>query len=100
MNHLGAEPHDQHHRFGIGVAENLVTKVDAIGTGDLRRLMGERIHLSCSPDVTGEGIYGTVFRDAEGFPTRTAGDSGEGAQLTRPRQRCRMTENGEDKKSL
>jgi hypothetical protein len=62
--------------------------------------MGERIHLSCSPDITDEGIYGTVFRNAEGIPNPTAGDSGEGAQLTRSRQRCRMTENGEDKKSL
>ena len=41
MDHLGAQPHDQQHRLGVGVAEDLVTKVDAVGAGDLRRLMGE-----------------------------------------------------------
>ena len=40
-HHLGAEPHDQQHRLGVGVAENLVTNVDAVGAGDLRRLMGD-----------------------------------------------------------
>ncbi len=40
QDHLGAEPHDQQHRLRIGVAEDLVTKVDAVGAGDLRRLMG------------------------------------------------------------
>ena len=40
MDHLGAEPHDQQQRLGIGVAEDLVANVDAVGAGDLRRLMG------------------------------------------------------------
>ena len=40
MDHLGAQPHDQEHRLGAGVAENLVTDVDAVGAGDPRRLMG------------------------------------------------------------
>ena len=40
-HHLAAQSHDQQHRLGGGVAENLVTKVDAVGAGDLRRLMGE-----------------------------------------------------------
>ena len=48
MDHLGAEPHDQQHRLGTGVAEDLVTKLDAVGAGDLRRLMGGYIHLGCS----------------------------------------------------
>ena len=39
-DHLGAEPHDQQHRLGAGVAEDLVANVDAVGAGDLRRLMG------------------------------------------------------------
>ena len=42
MDHLGAEPHDQQQRFRAGVAEDLVADVDAVGAGDLRRLMGER----------------------------------------------------------
>ena len=29
----------------LGVAENLVTNVDAVGAGDLRRLMGKCIHV-------------------------------------------------------
>ena len=40
MDHLGAQPHDQQHRIGVGIAEDLVTKLDAVGAGDLRRLMG------------------------------------------------------------
>ena len=40
MDHLAAEPHDQQHRLRFGVAENLVAKVDAVGAGDLWRLMG------------------------------------------------------------
>ena len=39
QDHLGAEPHDQEHRLGIGVAKNLVTDVDAVGADDLRRLV-------------------------------------------------------------
>ena len=39
-DHLAAEPHDQQHRLRFGVAEDLVTKVDAVGADDLRRLMG------------------------------------------------------------
>jgi hypothetical protein len=45
MNHLGAEPHDQQQRFRGRIAENLVAKVDAVGVGDLRWLMGERVHV-------------------------------------------------------
>jgi hypothetical protein len=40
MDHLGTQPHDQQHRLRAGVAENLVTNIDAVGAGDLRRLMG------------------------------------------------------------
>jgi hypothetical protein len=40
MDHLGAQPHDQEHRLGFGVAKDLVTDVDAVGAGDLWRLMG------------------------------------------------------------
>jgi hypothetical protein len=40
MDHLGAQPHDQQHRLRAGVAEDLVTNVDTVGAGDLRRLMG------------------------------------------------------------
>ena len=40
QDHLGAEPHDQQQRLGAGVAEDLVANVDAVGAGDLRRLMG------------------------------------------------------------
>ena len=40
MDHLGAQPHDQHHRLCSGVAEDLVTELDAVGAGGLRRLMG------------------------------------------------------------
>ena len=39
VNHLGAEPHDQHDRLGIGVAKDLEADVDAVDVGDLRRLM-------------------------------------------------------------
>jgi hypothetical protein len=35
MNHLGAEPHDQQHRLGTGVAKYLVADVDAVHVGDL-----------------------------------------------------------------
>ena len=40
LNHLGAEPHDHDHGLGSGVTEDFVTQVDAVGAGDLRRLMG------------------------------------------------------------
>ena len=40
MDHLGAQPHDQHHRLRIGLAEDFVTKLDTVGVGDLWRLMG------------------------------------------------------------
>jgi hypothetical protein len=40
LNHLGAKSHDQNHWLGVGVAKNFVTKVDAVGANDLRRLMG------------------------------------------------------------
>ena len=74
MDHLGAEPHDQQHRLGIGVAEDLVAKVDAVGAGDLRRLMGECVHFGCSLDgIAMTELYDTVFRAAEGF--REAGKS-------------------------
>ncbi|MBA7695453.1 hypothetical protein ES703_104081 [subsurface metagenome] len=39
MDHLGAEPHDQHDGVGVGIAENLVTDVDAVDAGNLRRLV-------------------------------------------------------------
>jgi hypothetical protein len=44
MDHLGTQPHDQQHRFGVGIAKDLVANVDAIGAGDLWRLMGKRVH--------------------------------------------------------
>ena len=47
MDHLGAEPHDQQQRFRSRIAENLVADVDAVGAGDLGRLMGE--HRGCLP---------------------------------------------------
>ena len=47
MDHLGAEPHDQQQRFRGRVAENFVANVDAVGAGDLWRLMGE--HRVCLP---------------------------------------------------
>jgi hypothetical protein len=45
VDHLGAEPHDQQQRFRGGIAEDLVAEVDAIGADDLRRLVGERVHV-------------------------------------------------------
>jgi hypothetical protein len=44
-------------------------------------------------------LYGTVFRNAEGFPVDADGADRE-LLLTRPPQRCRMTENEEGKKAL
>src|SRR5713101_5708078 len=44
MDHLGSQSHDQQHRLRAGVAEDLVTEVDAVGAGDLRRLMSCYIH--------------------------------------------------------
>jgi hypothetical protein len=46
MDHLGAEPHDQQHRLGIGVAKHLVADVDAVHVGDLG------CHFRCSPVVS------------------------------------------------
>jgi hypothetical protein len=40
MDHLGAQAHDQYHRFRIPLSKDLVTELDAIGAGDLWRLMG------------------------------------------------------------
>jgi hypothetical protein len=40
MDHLGAQSHDQHHWLRAGVTEDFVTKVDTIGPGNLRRLVG------------------------------------------------------------
>jgi hypothetical protein len=40
QDHLGPQPHDQQHRLGAGVAEALVTNIDAVGAGDLGRLVG------------------------------------------------------------
>ena len=54
MDHLGAEPHDQQQRFRSGVAEDFVANVDAIGVGDLRRLMGKR-HVGDPLDGTSMG---------------------------------------------
>ena len=74
MDHLGAEPHDQQHRLRIGVAEDLVAKVDAVGAGDLRRLMGEWRSPWLFPGWYCDGeLYDTVFRAAEGFPSRQIG---------------------------
>ena len=39
MDHLGAQPHDQDHRLRIRLAEDFVTELDAVGAGDLWRLM-------------------------------------------------------------
>ena len=56
-HHLGAEAHDQKHRFGARVAESLVTNIDSVGAGDLRRLMGKRAHLKHSfCDVDGSAL--------------------------------------------
>src|SRR5216684_1406479 len=71
MDHLGAQPHDQQHRFRAGFAEDLVAKLDAIGAGDLRRLMGEYVHFGFSLKSVLPGFYGTVSCTAEGL--RTAG---------------------------
>jgi hypothetical protein len=66
MDHLGAEPHDQQQRFRGRIAEDFVTNVDAVGAGDLRRLMGEpRACLPSSDTVLSN--YGTVSRTAEDF---------------------------------
>ena len=47
MDHLGAEPHDQQQRFRGRIAEDFVADVDAVGAGDLWRLMGKhRVCLS------------------------------------------------------
>jgi hypothetical protein len=48
MDHLGTQPHDEQHRLRVGVAKNLVTELDTVGAGDLRRLVGYYIHLGCS----------------------------------------------------
>src|SRR6516162_11643391 len=48
QDHLGAEAHDQEHRLRFRVAENLVADVDTVGAGDLRSLMGNRTHETCS----------------------------------------------------
>src|SRR6202021_551446 len=39
-----APPQYQEHRLGVGAAEDFVAEVDAVGAGELRRLVGERIH--------------------------------------------------------
>jgi hypothetical protein len=80
MDHLGAEPHDQQQRFRGRIAEDFVTNVDAVGAGDLRRLMGKhRVCLSLGGILMGK-LYGTVSRTAEGL-SRT---------LTGPPQGCGM----------
>jgi hypothetical protein len=67
MDHLGAEAHNQQQRFRAGVAEDFVANVDAIGVGDLRRLMGKR-HVGVPLDQSCDGtLYGMVYRIAEGF---------------------------------
>jgi hypothetical protein len=43
-------------------------------------------------------LYGTIFCNAEGFPVGADGADRE-LLLTRPLQRCRMTENEEGKSS-
>jgi hypothetical protein len=66
LNHLRAEPHDEQHRLGIGVAENLIAKLDAIGANGLRRLVRERIH-PWVPGKLSRELYAMVSRGAEGF---------------------------------
>jgi hypothetical protein len=72
LDHLGAQAHDQDQRLCGGLAEDFVAKVDAIGAGDLWRLMGGRVHLGVSFSRAWKGVlcchfYDTVFRAAEGF---------------------------------
>jgi hypothetical protein len=56
MDHLGAQPHDQQHRFCVGIAKNLVAELNAVGPGDPRRLMGCNFHLGCSSGMSRNGI--------------------------------------------
>ena len=55
-HHLGAEPHDQQHRLCRRLAENLVTNVDAVGAGDLRRLVGDGGQWGFSLSLFGNSI--------------------------------------------
>src|SRR5262245_61271442 len=64
-NHLGAEPHDKKHRFRGRVAKNLEADVDAVGAGDLGRLMGEH-RVGLPSNETSASNYGMVSRTAEG----------------------------------
>jgi len=68
MDHLGAQPHDQQHRLGPGVAEDLVTQVDTVGVGDLRRLMGEYVHLGFPSSRFCWDFMTPVSCTAEGLP--------------------------------
>src|SRR5262249_49362455 len=62
---LRAEPHDQEHRLGGGLAKDLVADVDAVGAGELWSLMGERAHEDPPCRLSRRsGLYGTVCRAA------------------------------------
>ena len=99
MDHLGAEPHDQQHRLRAGVAEDLVADVDAVGAGDLRRLMGESVTCVFPRMVIDDGNSMARFFAPQKAPLRQKRQIA--AMLTGPPQRCGMAENraGRDKPS-
>jgi hypothetical protein len=71
VDHLGAEPHDQNHWFCGGIAEDFVTKVDAICVGNLRRLMGGQVHLGVPSWMVWRLSYDTVLSVAEGVAIKS-----------------------------
>ena len=80
----------------LGVAENLVADVDAVGAGDLRRLMGERIHGVSSLVVVILRLSGNSmarFAAPQKALAVTASACPDRQMLTGPSQRCGMAKN-------
>src|SRR5207237_5366652 len=86
MDHLGAEPHDQHERLGIGVAKTLVADVDAVHVGELG---GHGGYSSDGISMSLVEFYDMDCGSAEGLATPREPI----ALLTGPPQRCGMAKN-------